>query len=445
MTVDPPLAGVTPPRSTGLFKALGAKSWIEAVPQAAYRARVWRQAGVVPMLLVNDPDAIRRVLMDNLDNWPKAELQRRFASMVLGEGLLLSEGAVWKSHRRLMAPAFDPRAVAALAPMMGQAAGEAASAWREGPINILAEASRLTLRIISKAMFSNDSETLRALVAEAMPEALALRPSLADLVPGLAAHSVAARERRSTVIFSRLNRAIAELIRSRRAEGEAAPDDLLTRLITAKDPETGAALSDTAIRDQAVIVYVAGHETTSVALTWTFYILSQRPEAEARLHAEVDALPQDRDLGQEDLMRLPYTRAVIEEAMRLYPPAGLFMRQALAADELSGMPVRRGQVAAVSPWIVHRNPEVWPDPERFDPERFLPGAPARPRFAYIPFGAGPHICIGAQLALTEAVIVLATLARRWRLTLQPGQTIALRHRATLRPSQDILMRALPRA
>lgn len=441
MTEDPPLAGVTPPRSTGLLKALSARSWIEAVPRAAYGARVWRQAGVVPMLLVNDPDAIRRVLMDNLDNWPKAELQRRFASMVLGEGLLLSEGTVWKSHRRLMAPAFDPRAVAALAPMMAEVASKAAGAWREGPINILAEVSRLTLRIISKAMFSNDSDALMALIAEAVPEALALRPSLADLLPGLSAYSVAARERRSAAIFSRLNVAIAELIRSRRAEGDSAPDDMLTRLIRARDPETGEALSDAAIRDQAVIVYVAGHETTSVALTWTFYILSQRPEAEARLHAEIDALAADRPAGQEDLSRLAYTRAVVEEAMRLYPPAGLFVRQAIAADELAGMPVRRGQLAAVSPWIVHRNPDVWPDPERFDPERFLPGAPARPRFAYIPFGAGPHICIGAQLALTEATIVLATLARRWRLTLRPGQTIALRHRATLRPARDIQMTA----
>ena len=444
MTEDPPLAGVTPPRSTGLLKALSAKSWIEAVPREAYRAPVWRQAGVVPMLLVNDPEAIRRVLMDNLDNWPKAELQRRFASMVLGEGLLLSEGAVWKSHRRLMAPAFDPRAVAALAPMMGEMASEAAGTWREGPINILAEASRLTLRIISKAMFSNDSDTLMALIAEAVPEALALRPSLADLLPGLSAYSVAARERRSAAIFSRLNTAIAELIRSQRAEGDAAPDDLLTRLIRAKDPETGEALSDAAIRDQAVIVYVAGHETTSVALTWTFYILSQRPEAEARLHAEVDALPADQMLGQEDLPRLPYTRAVIEEAMRLYPPAGLFVRQAVAADELVGIPVRRGQLAAVSPWIVHRNPDVWPDPERFDPERFLPGAPARPRFAYIPFGAGPHICIGAQLAMTEAVVVLATLARQWRFQVEPDQTIALRHRATLRPADPIGFRAVRR-
>ncbi|MFO1015160.1 MAG: cytochrome P450 [Caulobacteraceae bacterium] len=443
MIEEQALATVPPPLRTGLLRSLSAKTWVEAVPEAAYRTGLWRFPGPVPFLVVNDPAAIKHILLDNMENWPKADLQLRFASMILGEGLLLSEGPVWRAHRKLMAPAFDPRSVAALAPMMAAAAATASAGWREGPIDLMTELSRLTLRIISSAMFSDASDELAALVAEAVPEALALRPSLLDLTPGLGAFSLAAREKQSARIFARLNDAVFRLIDARRAAGEAAPDDLLTRLVQSRD-ETGAGLTDAEIRDQAVTVYVAGHETTSVALNWTFYVLSQRPEIAAGLAAEWADVLGERPVTAADAPRLVYTRAVIEETMRLYPPAALLGRQAVAADSLAGMPVKAGQLAMISPWVLHRNPDLWPEPERFDPARFLLGAPARPRFAYLPFGAGPHICIGAQLAMTEAVVVLATLARQWRFQVEPDQTIALRHRATLRPADPIGFRAVRR-
>jgi cytochrome P450 len=241
-------------------------------------------------------------------------------------------------------------------------------------------------------------------------------------------------------VFAELDAGVHRLVAERRAAGAAAPNDLLGRLIAARDPETGAALTPREIRDQVVTIFLAGHETTAVALTWVWYVLSQRPAAEARLLAELDAALQGRAPTEDDLPQLPFARALVQEVMRLYPPApNLLVRRATSTETVAGVRIPRGAMVAVTPWIIHRHRALWDDPERFDPARFLADAPSRPRLAYIPFGAGPRTCIGMRLALAEIVLALATIARRYRVRLAQGQTIELQHRATLRPVGGLKM------
>jgi cytochrome P450 len=212
-------------------------------------------------------------------------------------------------------------------------------------------------------------------------------------------------------------------------------------LIATTDSETGFRMTDEEVRDEAIIIFLAGHETSALAATYVWYLLSLHPEAEAKLHAELDTVLGGRVPTCDDLENLPYTRMVIDEAMRLYPPAPMLTgRVAREADEICGRPIPKGTEIAVLPWVVHRHRMLWDDPDRFDPERFSRERSAsRPRFAYLPFGAGPRICIGAQLALTEVSLLIASLAQRYRLRLTPRQDIVLLHRVTLRPRDGIRM------
>lgn len=448
--IPPPLATArTPRRAPPPWQAIFASSWMNTVPEAAYDAPVLELTTPIGMklLIVSDPEGVRRVLLDNVANYPKAEIQRRFASLALGDGLLLSEGATWRAHRRIMASAFEPRRVDVYAPIAERWAQAWIARWREHPsghpVDMIAEMSALTLGVVSEAMFSTRDAGLRAMVGGAMGDALALRPNLLALLPGvpgrLARGSI---ERRAARAFAAMDAAVHDLIAAR-AQASDPPDDLLTRLVRARDPEGGEAMTPAEVRDQVVTIFLAGHETTSLALAWTFYVLSQRPEAEARLRAELETVLGGRAPTAADLPRLRYTRAVIEEAMRLYPPlASLFARQAVAADEICGHVVPPGRMVIVSPWIIHRHRGLWDQPEAFRPERFLDGSP--PRFAYMPFGAGPRICLGAAFAMMEATLLLAALAQHFDPRLAEGPPVELRHRATLRPERPLMMTLGPR-
>jgi len=231
-----------------------------------------------------------------------------------------------------------------------------------------------------------------------------------------------------------------KLIRGREKRADA-PKDLLDRLIATTDSETGFRMTDEEVRDEVIIIFLAGHETSALAATYVWYLLSLHPQEEAKLHAELDAVLGGRLPTSDDLQKLTYTRMVIEEAMRLYPPApALTGRVAREADEICGHRVGKRMEIAILPWVLHRHRTLWDDPDRFDPERFSPEkSTARPRFAYLPFGGGPRICIGAQLAMTEVMLLVATMAQRYRLTLVPGQDIVLLHRVTLRPRGGIRM------
>lgn len=434
-----PPVPVPPARALPIWRAIGVarRNTLAVIPARAFQAPVFDQSNPIlgRSFLVSDPEGVKRVLLDEVANYPKSEFQNRIFAAAFGDGILTSAGETWRAHRRLMAPAFDPRSVEGHVPMMAATARDFVEGWRPGEtIDVAQSMAELSLKIIARAMFSGAGDglgqqmdqTLRAM------DAILARFGLADLMPGLRDLRWRERERRIAAGFAVFDGWMADLIAARR--GAACGGDLLDRLIAARDPETGLGLSDREIRDQLVTIFVAGHETTAVALTWTWYLLSQNREVEARLHAELDASPDAPPA---------YARQVVEEAMRIFPPVPRIpLRQALAEDVICGVRIPKGAYVCVAPWVIHRHHALWDDPERFDPDRFAGERPAR--FAYLPFGAGPRVCIGASLALTEATLVLTEAARRYRLRLAPGQKVAMKPRMTLRPAAPILMSLEPR-
>lgn len=418
---------------------------LSTYPPAAFeqdildRRLLWRRN-----FIVNEPGAIKHVLLDNAANYTKSVVARRLLEPGLGKGLITSEGETWRRHRRIMAPAFDHRSIQGYAPLMTEVAEAMVARWDRlppAPLDVAAEMMHATLLIISRAMFSSDSDDIVEVVERGVERYQAqVRPNLLDLLglpdwvprPG-----TAGRAHRALGDF---DRAIDRLLSERGKVPVGGPKDLLARLIAARDEETGRGMSAAEVRDQVVTIFMAGHETTALALTWTWYLLSQHPAAEAKLHAELEAVLGGRAPRHEDLAGLPYTRMVIEEAMRLYPPAHTLSRQAIGADEVLGRRIPPGALVFILPWLVHRNRKLWDRPERFEPERFAPDrAAGRPRFAYIPFGAGPRICIGAAFAMTEALLILATVAQRYRLRLVPGHKVEPQGLITLRARYGMRM------
>lgn len=423
------------------------------IPGEVYARPFYRQRHIQGRFVwLNDPAAIKRVLVDNVANYPKTALELRFFAAALGEGLVSTEGETWRRHRRIMAPAFDPRSVAGYAPAMAAAAEAHLAGWTAlgagAEFDIAQDMADLTLRIIARTLFSAAADGLGPLVREAMRNFFAaFNANLLDLLPIIGPARATQRERTMRRIFEPLDTALGAVIAERERNLTDAPADLLTRLIAAKDDQGGARMTAREVRDEVVTIFLAGHETTAVAMTWIWYLLSQHPAVEARLHAELDQVLGGRALSAEDVARLPYTRMVVEESLRLYPPApGITNRGALADDVVGGERIARGEIVLISSWALHRNPKLWERPERFDPERFSPERSAgRPRFAYLPFGAGPHVCIGMGLAMTEVILILASLARRHRLKLAPGQRVELQQHVTLRPRGGLRMRLQPRA
>ena len=446
-SMEPWLAGnAPPPQRMGwtLKRPDGRQNALPGIIAAAYEQPVVRQTSPMgPYYVVSHPDGVRRVLVDNVANYPKTPMEQRFFAAVFGNGLISSDGETWRTHRRTMAPSFSPPSVAAYAPGIAEEAMAFRDRWDAAPageaINVARDMSRLTLAIISRAMFSTDGVALTGVVERAITGALAgMKIGLADFIPGIGGIVMAVRRRRMARVFAELDAVTARLI----AERETSPrgEDLLARLIEARDAEDGSRMTAGEVRDQVVTIFLVGHETSAVALAWTWYLLSQHPDVEARLHGELDAVLGGRAPTYEDLPRLAYTRMVIEEAMRLYPPApGTSTRVALKTDEVCGTAIPAGSPIVVAPWITHRHRAIWDRPERFDPGRFAKDAPERPRFSYLPFGAGPRVCIGASLAMTELVIILATLAQRYRLRLPAGHVVELQHQITLRPKGGLPM------
>lgn len=394
---------------------------------------------------VNEPDGIKHVLLDNAANYRKTELTRRLLEPGLGRGLLTSEGETWRRHRRIMAPAFDHRSIIGYAPIMTEIAERLVAEWDGRPagseIDIAAAMMHGTLHIISRTMFSSDSDEIVDVVERGVERyQTEIRPGLVDLLELPAWLSRVTSVRRAERIFSEFDRAIDRLLAAREGNRSSQHKDLLARLIAARDEETGGGMSAEEVRNQVVTIFMAGHETTALALTWTWYLLSQHPAVEAKLHLELDAALGGRTPRHDDLAKLPYARMVIEEAMRLYPPAHTLSRTAIGEDEVLGRHIPKGAQMLIVPWLLHRNPRLWPDAERFDPERFAPErAASRQRFAYIPFGAGPRICIGAAFAMAEAMLILATVAQHYRLRLKPGFPVEPQGLITLRARHGMRM------
>jgi cytochrome P450 len=399
---------------------------------------LWRRT-----FIINEPGAIRHVLLDNAANYTKSEVSRRLLEPGLGRGLLTSEGETWRRHRRIMAPAFDPRSIAGYAPIMTDVTEALLAKWDALPApretDVAAAMMHATLHIISRAMFSSDSDEIVDVVEAGVNLYQSkVRPSLPDLLhlPKWLARLFAPFP---TGIFNEFDKKVDRLL-TERGRSPDEPKDLLARLISARDAETGGGMTPKEVRDQVVTIFMAGHETTSQALSWTFYLLSQNPAAEAKLHDELSRVLAGRTPRYDDLAKLPYTRMVIEESMRLYPPAHTFGREPIEDDEVLGHRIPAGSDVLILPWLLHRKPSLWENPERFDPERFTPErAAARPRFAYLPFGAGPRICIGAAFAMAEAMLILATIAQRYRLRLKPGFVVEPQGLITLRPRYGLKM------
>ena len=401
---------------------------------------LWRR-----MFILNEPGAIRYVLLDNAANYIKSEVGRRLLEPGLGRGLLTSEGETWRRHRRIMAPSFDPRSVTGYAPIMTEVTQGLLEKWDALPdgseLDAAAAMMHLTLHIISKAMFSSDSDEIVDAVEGGVNQYQTLvRPSLLDLLhfPQWFARLLSPLP--TDGLFDEFDRKVDLLLTERGRAPDAEPKDLLARLVAARDAETGGGMTAKEVRDQVVTIFMAGHETTSLALSWTWYLLSQHPAVEEKLHRELADVLGGRTPRNEDIANLRYTRMVIEESMRLYPPAHTTGRQPIKPDEILGHRIPAGAEVLIMPWLIHRKPQLWEDPERFDPERFAPERAAeRPRFAYIPFGAGPRICIGAAFAMTEAILILATIAQRYRLRLKPGHPIEPQGLITLRPRYGMQM------
>jgi len=385
------------------------------------------------------PDHLRDVLVTHAADWGKTHTAFQQLSRVLGEGLLTTDGAVWQRQRRLVQPAFARSRMEGYAAVMVDEARRTADTWTDGDTrDVSADMMALTLRIVSRTLFGHDAAGDIAPVAHSMRalQDLAARP---ELLPPWMPSPWRHRLERATATLDRM---MHGLIDARRNAGPGhAADDLLQRLLDARDDEgDGKGLSQKEIRDQLVTLFLAGHETTSHALGWTWYLLSQHPEAAATLHAELDRVLGDRLPTLADLDALPYTEQVLKESMRLYPPVYLLARKAIADTTLGGHAVKAGSELVLWTYFTHRDPRWYPDHAAFRPERFAPEAEAAlPRLAWVPFGAGPRACIGRAFAMMEAKLLLATLARSFRVELVPGHPVEPLPRVTLVPRHGLRM------
>jgi cytochrome P450 len=404
------------------------------------------------LYLFSRPDQAEHVLAANQDNYVKPFTYRPLRLM-LGDGLVTAEDPLWRRHRRIIQPVFSSRNVGSFAAEMDAGAQRGVARWNGSQtVELATEMSALTLDVVGRVLVGADliSEAPPLRRAQAGGQWLGLLAGLLPVPQGPASTRLVRRAARlvgtagiqqqvEQLIARRLQqpsagRPASELTARDQPEGEG-PRDLLGLLIAARDSD-GSSLSRQEIRDEIATFLVAGHETTAMALTWSLALLSAYPQARQRLEDEVDAVLGD---GPADPDKLPWTTAVISEAMRLYPPAWTLERTAVADDDVCGTPVPAGSMVAVLPYLIHRNPAVWPNPAGFDPARFLPGAPERHRYAWLPFGGGKRGCIGAGFARQEAVLVLARLCRHYRLDLAGPGLPRPRGFVTLRPDGPVTM------
>jgi cytochrome P450 len=377
---------------------------------------------------LHHPDYVRHVLASNSRNYTKGVGIER-VKLLLGNGLIVSEGEFWKSQRQLIQPAFHQRVLHRFATLMGQCHVALLSRWETAlqqrqAIDLTKDMSEVALHCILAVLFSDDLERLISSRGE-NPFALV--------------HTESARDLQFARRFRALTGLVAEIIASRRRDAHQAYD-LLALLMAARDKQTGAAMPDRQLIDEVMTLIIAGHETTASTLNWAWYLLAQHPACEAQLHAELDAQLQGRAPTLADLVRLPYLRQVIDETLRLYPPVWILTRRAINADVIAGYTVPPRTDMVISPYILHRHAAFWEAPEAFRPERFADSAKkTRHPFAYIPFSAGPRTCIGDALARSEMQLHIATLAQHLRLIMVSGAPVVLEPKINLRPKHSIFM------
>ena len=452
------------PRGLDLVRAVvGART---RDPLAYYGDLVARHGDVVSLrvgtkrfCLVNDPAVIEHVLKDNARNYTKGPSYERFRAFI-GNGLLTSEGELWRRQRRLVQPLFHHESIARFTAVVAELASELLGEWeghaRAGaPVDVAADLMRLSLAVVGRTLLGSDPSARAAVVRDAIAEILRKSDEqlnswlrLLDVVLPLRRHIAYAIEGRlPTASNRRFRRAVAtldeivlDLIRRRRREPGPAGPDLLTLLMEARDAEVQEGMTDGQLRDEVMTILLAGHETTATALAWSLYLLDRHPGVEARVRSEIAGAIGGRTPGFADLARLPYTRRVLDEVLRLYPPFWRFGRHAIEDDAIAGHRIPAGCAVLLSPYLTHRHPAYWEHAEQFDPDRFLAeAAPGRPRFAYFPFGGGPRTCIGSAFAVMEVLTILVVALQRFRLRLVPGHPVEPEPRISLRLRHGLLM------
>jgi len=402
------------------------------------------------LFVVSDPDGIRQVLQDNSDNYLRISPVRRVFEFSARAGMVCIEGEDWWHHRRVLNPALDHRAVRPDVPRLIALTEEMARLLAKLPTGEAVEIGRTLTHLVTRTtgqVFAGNEPEIDAMLLRMgrYPE----KYTLLDLLPLPRWLRFVDRYRRSRAGIEKYYPLLDRLVAERRSAGYAGDRDLLWRMAHGVDRQTGERLSLAEIRDE-VLTLASTAATPLRPMTWVWYLLALHPEVEEKLHAELDHMLGGRTPGPDDLPKLVYLRQVLDETMRLYPPLPMTLRSAAADDMVCGHPVPRKSVVAVMPWAVHRHRKLWTDPDRFDPDRFGPGqssgegAATRSRYAYIPFGVGPHVCVGASLALTEILIAVAILAQRFRFRLAPGPRIEPVAWTTLRPLHGIMMTIEPR-
>jgi cytochrome P450 len=409
--------------------------------------------------LVNRPDLVKHVLQDNHFNYTKGARYRRALEPFFGRGLLTSEGDLWRRQRRQIQPAFHKHHHQDYAGAIVTTTQEYLATWRRSartgePLDVRAAMTDVTLAVLMKTIFGRSAgEDIDAVGRAFLAAHGEMNLTAAFIAPPLPQWVPTPGHRRFTRAIRTIDAFIARLVAERRAEaasGTGAPglgasglaaagtQDFLSLLLAARDPDSGEPMSDTQVRDEVITMLAAGHDTVTEALTWTLYLLAQHPDIAERVRQEVSTVLGSREPRADDLAALPFVGCVVHESMRLYPPIWGLMRTTIAADEIDGYALPPDARVIISPYVVHRSPALWPEPDRFLPDRFAqPQAEGRHRFAYFPFGAGPRLCVGAAFAMLEVPLVTTMLIRAFSIQLVPGQTIRALPGISLRADRPV--------
>ncbi len=440
----------------GLAKLLSSLLELRADPLKFIQDSVGRYGDIVHFkiggingYLINHPRYIQQVLQEKNQKYSKDTIQYRALSAVTGKGLLTSDGEEWLQHRRLIQPTFHRQRIDAFGPMMTEAVEKMLFGWEEKAhsgqtVDVDQAMMNLALEILGKAMLGIDLSEDAPELTDAVLTVLDHIVGQVKSPPGIPAFIPTPANRRFRAAMRTLDRVVTEIVQNHLEKQESAPGDLLSRLIQAGEEGAHPILSARQLRDEVINFLIAGHETVASALTWACFLLSQNPQIEQRMRLELNVVLNGRAPGVEDLPTLDYTRRVFDETLRMYPPAWLITRKCVVEDEIGSCRIPQGALIVIGVSAIHHHPDFWPDPERFDPDRFTnEGAINRPHFAYLPFGGGPRLCIGKSFALAEAPLVLAMIFQRYRLQLSTTAPVEPMALVTLRPRCGMPMKIIP--
>lgn len=445
----------------GILSAVlaGRRNLLAIWPERAYKAKTFSVRLLnQPYFICNSPDTVRRVFLDEHENYDRKSPQMRHAlEPVLGDGLFVSDGELWKERRAYCAPAFENELLPDFAAVMTESAVELADQWARLPagseVDMLNEMAKLTARIIGRTVFGDettDAEAAQVVAGFSEYQRNIDQLSLADAfgLPVLRWLSNPLNRIRCNRSTTRVHEVIDRIIERQRKRGETERFNLMSLFLEGHTGQKGeqkrCPLAPVAARNEAIVMFMAGHETTANSLAWTWYLLDHSPRVAKKLRGELDAVLGGRAATLDDVPKLPYTRAVFEESMRLYPPVPLLSRQAREADSIRDKKVQRNAIILVIPWLLHRHERFWEHPDLFIPERFMNNGNRPDKFVYLPFSVGRRVCLGMRFGLTEGILCLATLAQRFNARIRPGHRTGIECRLTLRPEGGLPMQLTPR-